>query len=145
MTDTHPRRRLRYPKPCRLRHKSLVDALFDKGESVYAYPMRAVWLNVTEESFDTAFHKGFEPKVARVQMLVSIPKRKLHHAVDRVLMRRRIREAYRQLLPDFERRVAERWQGHTFSLALIYIATRTEPYGLISRKLAKMLDKITEQ
>lgn len=133
----------RLRKPCRLRHKILVDGLFSDGASAYAYPLRVVWRRVGVDDMRVSFRPGFEPRAAKVQMLVSVPKRKLRHAVDRVLMRRRIREAYRRLLPEFEARVREWPDTATISLAIVYIAGGIESYAMVERKLARLMEKIT--
>lgn len=137
--------RLRLPKLCRLRHKTLVDALFAGGDSLYAYPLRVVWRKLGAEALEASFRPGFVPEVAKVQMLVSVPKRRQRRAVDRVLMRRRIREAYRRLLPQFEARVAGKSDDGTISIAIVYISQQLEPFSLIERKLARLLDKLCDK
>ena len=54
-----------------------------------AYPLRAVWADSPA---------GYAQQ-ERVEFLISVPKRKLRHAVDRVKMRRRIREVMRYAGP----------------------------------------------
>ena len=141
--ETNVSYRLR--KPCKLRHKALVDPLFGDGDSLYAYPLRLVWRSVDGETLQKAFRPGFMPKLGKVQMLISVPKRKLKRAVDRVLMRRRIREAYRHLLPEFEA-VVERYPIiATLSLGVVFIASKPEPYDLVERKLAKLLTRLVAE
>lgn len=137
--------RLRFRKPCKLRHKALVDPLFSGGESKYGYPLRVVWRKVDDTALQKAFRPGFMPKLGRVQMLVSVPKRKLHRAVDRVLMRRRIREAFRRLLPALEAAAGEKEDIDTLSIAVVYIAAKPEPYELVERRLAKLLARLADE
>ena len=70
-----------------------VDKLFSPASraggnnSVMAYPWRAVWRVSTRRTDPVA------------QFLITVPKKRLRHAVDRVTMRRRMREAYRLNYP----------------------------------------------
>lgn len=66
--------------------------------------------------------------------MISVPKKRLRHAVDRVAMRRRIREAYRLLrdshpLPD----------GSRFDLAFVYVDSRLQPYAKIQASVSRLL------
>ena len=69
-----------------------VEALFDRTNpeigSALAYPLRMVWLPNPRRHND-----------ADIRFAIVVPKRRLRHAVDRVTMRRRIREAYRLSRP----------------------------------------------
>ena len=64
-----------------------IEQLFGRGGADFsrlAYPLRAVARNNPRRKSD-----------APVAFLISVPKKRLRHAVDRVRMRRLIREAYR--------------------------------------------------
>ena len=64
----------------------LIDELFGGGHSrsVAAFPLRAVYMLRQRDIHD-------EP----LQMLVSVPKKHFHHAVDRNHVKRQVREAWR--------------------------------------------------
>lgn len=100
-----------------------------KASSALAYPLRAVWF--PRQGYDA--HSG-----PPVKFLISVPKKRLRRAVDRVLMRRRVREAYRlqriQLIP-------EKTEAH-LALAFIYVADKTVDYQRIYAAVAKILRKI---
>ncbi len=86
---------LRFRKGERLRLRTLVEQLFAKGDSLFEWPLRAVARPLGADALGAMF-KGHVPAgTGRLQMLVTVPKRRRRHAVDRVLMRRRIREAWR--------------------------------------------------
>ena len=90
---------LRLYKIEKLRGKTAIDALFSRSadrrpSGSVCYPLRAVWQVNSRRS-------------ARCpQFLVMVPKRRLRHAVDRVQMRRRIRESYRLNRPAVTRQEA---------------------------------------
>lgn len=99
------------------RHSAGVNTFF-------AYPWRAVW--------------RFNPKRNDLcaRFLISVPKKKLKHAVDRVLMRRRGREAYRlnrDLFPA---------QTCGADILFIYVADRTLPYDISERSVRRILKQI---
>lgn len=90
-----------------------------------AYPWRVVW--------SVNPHR---PEVA--QFLISVPKKRLRHAVDRVQMRRRCREAYRlsrHLLPS---------PCPGIDIAFIYVADAVTPYPKTLRAMTKMLSSISQ-
>lgn len=110
----------------RLCSKTAIDALFLSGGergTVMAYPWRAVW----------RINSG--RKVSNAQFLISVPKKRLRHAVDRVLMRRRCREAYRLnrlLLPE----------GNSADIAFVYVGSGLTSYQDAERSVIRILSKI---
>lgn len=114
-------------KLCHLRD---IDNLFKSGEEVssaIAYPLRALWRPNARRAQDDI----------PVKILVSIPKKRLRHAVDRVAMRRRIREAYRLNRPAFENS-----DTVPTDLAFIYVADKLRPYQSIERAMLKLLSAV---
>src|SRR6202051_3729951 len=81
-----------FTKEERLCNKKLIGELFHSGSSFLCYPFKASWLFVDE------------PLAFPAQILLSVPKKRFNRAVDRNLIKRRMREAYRlhkqQLLYD---------------------------------------------
>lgn len=72
-----------FKKEERLCSKKLIEGLFHNGSSFLLYPFRIVWL------------KHSLPANVPVQVVINVPKRRFKKAVDRNLIKRRIREAYR--------------------------------------------------
>ena len=72
-----------FKKEERLCSKRLLEKLFHNGSSFLLYPYRIVWL---AEKL---------PAEVPVQVVISVPKRRFKKAVDRNLIKRRIREIYR--------------------------------------------------
>jgi ribonuclease P protein component len=77
-------RKCTFPKNERLCWKRHIDLLFQKGSSFVAFPLRVIYLPIDKDVLD-----------AEVSMLVSVPKKKIKHAVDRNVIKRRVRESYR--------------------------------------------------
>ena len=63
--------------------RTAVNRLFAEGKPAKAYPLRAVY-NESNRTYGAA-----------AQFMITIPKKKIRKAVGRVLLRRRVREAYR--------------------------------------------------
>lgn len=72
-----------FSKEERLCSIKLIDKLYHDGSSFLLYPFRIIWLPETL------------PSETPVQVLISVPKKKFKRAVDRNLLKRRIREIYR--------------------------------------------------
>ena len=115
---------LRLYKKEKLCSHTAIDSLFLPGAEgarrAIAFPLRAVW----------RLNEGRRADCP--QFLIMVPKRRLRHAVDRVRMRRRIREAYRlnrHLLPE----------GLRADIAFVYIASELRPYADVARAMARLL------
>src|ERR1700742_3332466 len=72
-----------FKKEERLCNKRLIDGLFHNGSSFLCYPYRVQW----------AFTN--EPQQWPAQVVLSVSKKRFKRAVDRNLIKRRMREAYR--------------------------------------------------
>ncbi len=114
----------------RLCSRTAVEMLFAQGQSSIAYPLRAVY----------RFRQADE-RSGGVQMMITIPKKKIKLAVNRVLLRRRIREAYR--LHRGERLATALGAAPVaLDVAFLYLATSIEPYRVIEAKVCDLLDRI---
>ncbi|GGI28573.1 ribonuclease P protein component [Pedobacter mendelii] len=72
-----------FRKEERLCSRKHLDLLFKNGSSFLLYPFRVSYLFINE------------PSEVRAQVVINVPKKRYKHAVDRNLLKRRIREAYR--------------------------------------------------
>lgn len=128
----------KFKKEERLCSKKLLDELFRNGSSFLVYPFRVVHL--------TTDHSN----VAQAQIVIGVSKRRFKRAVDRNLIKRRIREAYRlnkeSLLYSF---LQEKNLHLTF--AVHFVGKEISDYKFIEKKLkvaliqlAKAYDKKTD-
>ncbi|MDB5012991.1 MAG: ribonuclease protein component [Daejeonella sp.] len=121
-----------FNKEERLCSHKLLEKLYHNGSSFLLYPFRIVWL---KESLPTNFP---------VQAVISVPKKRFKRAVDRNLLKRRIREAYRlnklELLYNF---LDE--QNTDLLLAINFIGKEITDYTFIEKKLKATLSKLQQE
>lgn len=120
-----------FKKSERLCSRLLMERLFQGGShSVSAYPLRAVFLPV-----DTEDQKG-------VSVLISVPKKRFHDAVDRNRVKRQLREAYRKHKHALTEQMSTRGQG--LLVAFIYTSSQIESTAYIEKRMTRLLEKISE-
>lgn len=132
----------RFPKEERLHHRSLVEGLFRRGKSFYEFPFRVTWRAMTETELQENFRNNIPDGIGRLQMLVTVPKKKRKKAVDRVCMRRRIRESYRLNKNDLKKAFKDNHSIRTLSIALVYIHDKNLPYFTIEEKVKTVIARI---
>ncbi len=93
-----------------------------------AYPLRMVVRQSDGRASD-----------APVVFLISVPKKRLKHAVDRVLMRRRIREAFRL---NTQRKMLD--PALRLDVAFIYVADRTLPFSVVTKAMNRQINNIKD-
>ena len=120
-----------FKKNERLCSRILMERLFQgDNRSVSAYPLRAVYIPV-----DSSEQQG-------VSLLISVPKKRFHDAVDRNRVKRQIREAYRKHKHGLVEQMAAREQG--LLVAFIYVSAQIESTAYIEKRVMRLLDKIKE-
>lgn len=149
--------RLTQGKEHRLCSQRLIDSLYDRSNpgnhTAVAYPLRAIWRLTPgrvgetpaaaqgEAALEAATGSGVgEPNDVRAQFAISIAKRSLKKAVDRVRMRRLIREAWRLNHRD----ILPRDTGNTAIVALLYIGHEKHPWNHINASMRRLLTALAE-
>ena len=118
-----------FKKEERLCNVKLIEKLFTDGSSFLVYPFRIVWLSEHGSS------------VHPVQVLISVPKKRFKRAVDRNLIKRRIREVYRlhksEYLYPF---LNENSSG--LILGITYIGNEIGEYAFLDKKFKDALNRL---
>ena len=122
-----------FRKSERIVSQKQIDALFTGtgSHSKAAFPVRAVYIVKEREA-------GRQP----VQLLLSVPKKRFKHAVDRNRVKRQLREAYRRhkhLLVDVLP------AGKAADLAFIWLASSHLPSADVEKRVAALLKHIAAQ
>ena len=124
---------LRLYKTEKLCSKIEIDKLYREGTSVIAYPLRAVFLVVPPRP---------DKRQVPARFLISIPKKRIRHAVDRVTLRRRTRESFRLnrhlLYPTATS------HNVTVLIGFNWLAQRSYDYAAIERRMQELLTRIAQ-
>lgn len=113
-----------FGKKERLSSEKWIKELFEKGSSFYSYPFKVLFL----------LHPDEQPTTS--QVLVSVPSRSFPRAVDRNLIKRRVREVYRT-------NKAQLTSSRKWLIAYIYTAKEVLPLSTLSDKLPGTLNRIS--
>lgn len=120
-------RRNTFGKEEHLCGKTTIDDLYKMGESIFLYPFRTTYREVPQEKVP-------------IKCLVSAPKRKFKHAVDRNRLKRLMREAYRKNKHELFSAMEEK--EATLLLAFSYIGDKVEPQAFVEKRMIQTLGKI---
>ena len=77
-----------------------------------------------------------------VQVLVSVPKKRFKHAVDRNRVKRQVREAYRHHKRSLVDAIPA---DQSLLLGFIWVGDRLLPSSIIAKRIEKLLTRITEK
>ncbi len=122
-----------FKKQERIVSNKLIETLFEKGnsQSLAAFPVRIVY--AIQE------HSG---NGAPVQILISVPKKRFKHAVDRNRVKRQIRESYRKhktivtdILPE----------GKQLLIAFIWLSDQHLGTEEIEKRIVSLLRKTADR
>lgn len=120
------------PKYERICKENDIQTLFDKGVGVSVYPYRVVYLFRHDES-----------RPVTVRVLVSVSKKRFHHAVKRNRVKRLVREAWRKnKAPLYE--ICQR-DNISVDVALVYTATVIHSYEEMLAKTRKAVQEIIKK
>lgn len=123
--------KLKLYKKEKLCSNTAINLLFQPNgtaQATLAYPLRAVW----------RFNDGRYCD-APMQFLITVPKKRVRLAVNRVTMRRRIRESYRLNHHNYPLPSQSK-----IDVAFVYIANTLQPYKSIEKAMRKILKNISE-
>ncbi len=118
-----------FSKEERLCSRKYLDLLFKNGSSFLLYPLRVSYL-VVEET----------PNFP-VQVVINVPKKRYKRAVDRNLLKRRIREAYRLQKQEHLYNFLKQ-PDQLLLLSLQFVGKQKYELSFIEKKLTAVLKKL---
>ena len=120
------------PKYERICKENDIKMLFDRGVGISVYPYRVVFMFRHDES-----------RPVTVRVLVSVSKKRFHHAVNRNHVKRLVREAWRRnKAPLYE--ICEK-DNISVDVALVYTATVIHSYEEMLKKTQKAVQEILKK
>ena len=114
-------------------NRHIGDLFAGGGRSLSSFPLRVVYKKVPAMSG--------EPQAA---ILISVPKRRLKHAVSRNLVKRQIRESYRQHKHTLLLRLGQT-PDVRLHIAFLWLADRLYPTATVQQVVCRLLQRIVEQ
>lgn len=117
-----------FPKKERLCRKKLIGSLFTSGVSFTVFPFRIIYI------------LDFECNNNPLQVLFSVPKKRLKRAVQRNLVRRRAKEVFRLNKHLLCEQIPE---NHKLILAFVYIDDNIQSYNCIKKGVIKGVEKLS--
>ena len=144
-----------FKKDEKLRSRSIIDRLFKRGsketQTFYLFPFRVLYFEKMPDagyrirddlcSFDSPIDIQKEAPSPLPQVLFSVSKRNFKRAVDRNLIRRRCREAYR-----LHKNILTANPGVPYpaSIAFLYLAKEITTYDVIEKAMIKVLHQMAK-
>ena len=116
--------KLTFGKNEKLKSKKAIEALFSEGQSYVSHPIRIVY-KVNPKSDYT------------IRIGESVAKKKFKHAVDRNLLKRRIKEAYR-----LNKSLVQLPEDVSVDILFIYTSSKIKDYSVIDQSMKEILSKL---
>ncbi|MDR1762178.1 MAG: ribonuclease P protein component [Bacteroidales bacterium] len=101
------------------------ENLFTQGNSHVEFPFKFVWTFTPATNYSS-------------KLLISVPKKRVHHAVDRNFVKRHIRETFRL----FENNILSHAPCGELRIAIIFMSDNSEQCKSCKNQLIKGLTKI---
>ena len=121
-----------FGKDERLKSSLAIQELLKNGRSISVFPFKIFWNNTVG---------GYQKYPARTAVLV--PKRKFKRAVDRNLMKRRIREAFRLNKILIYKPLRE--TNQSVNMVILFLADEFISFEKLDAKIRELLIKLADE
>ena len=117
----------KFPKAEKLKSRKQIEKLFEEGESLKVFPLRIRYLKTNEGGNN-------------VQVAFSVPKRNFKKAVDRIRIKRVLRELYRK-----NKHLINQDLKHSYILMFMFTDRQEWSYLDLEKKMTSLLTKFYNQ
>lgn len=120
-----------------------IDALFERGKNsaTQTFPIRAVYQTFALDKAEKS--ENATAPVPAIRVLVSVAKKRLHHAVDRNRAKRQIREAYRLQHQSLTEKLLAQSMG--VRIAFIWLGEEPQPTSSVFSAMQTILSTIEQR
>jgi ribonuclease P protein component len=109
----------------RLKKQKAIEKVFADGKTLFMHPVKAAWLMLDHgEAVDVSFRYA-----------VTVPKRLFRKAADRNLLKRRMRESVRVMVPGGTGQ-------KTMAVVFIYVSREAESFKEIDRAIRVLMKRL---
>ncbi|MCF8345663.1 MAG: ribonuclease P protein component [Bacteroidales bacterium] len=115
----------------KLKSRKSIESLFRGGYNVSSPPFRMLY-------------RAVEQRTAPALMTVAVPKRLIRNAVDRNLVKRRTREAYREIKLPLYNKIREK-QDTSYEILFLYQSGEIADYKTIKNAVTFLLHRLSER
>ena len=117
----------RFPKEEKLKSEKQIQAIFEKGSSITAFPIKMVYLESSKAT-------------AKIQVAVTVSKRNFKSAVHRNRIKRLLRESYRL----HKHLIFNKIEG-SYACMFLYLGKEMPSYSEIEGSMIKILEKFLKR
>jgi len=117
----------KFPKEEKLKSEKQIKAIFEKGSSITASPIKLVYLGSAKAS-------------AKIQVAVTVPKKNFRSAVNRNRIKRLLRESYRL----HKHIIFNKIEG-SYAFMFLYLGKEIPSYSEIEGSMIKILEKFLKR
>ncbi len=117
----------RFPKEEKLKSEKQIQAIFEKGSSITAYPLKLVYLGSSNAS-------------TKMQVAVTVSKKNFRSAVHRNRIKRLMREGYRL----HKHLIFNKIEG-SYACMFLYLGKDMPSYSEIEGSMIKILEKFLKR
>lgn len=124
-----------FTKEERLKSEVEISLVYNSGEKTFSHPFKVYFLKKKSDNLtqlDDSIDQG------KLRICISVPKRKFKKAVDRNLIKRRTREAFRLNKHTWYNKI----EKINVDLYLIFIGNEISEYANIEKSMVKILNSV---
>jgi ribonuclease P protein component len=119
----------KFHRELRLKSRKQISGLFESGKTFNAFPVKGIWLTLKKE------------ETLPLQVAFTVPKRNFKRAVDRNLLKRRMREAFRLNKTHLEQHCLK--ENICSDIMFVYTSKTITDYKIIEKGIKTLLKEIS--
>lgn len=119
----------------KLKSKKLISQLFADGKSITAFPLKVIYFQLPESKSHPVLDES-----SLIQVGVSVPKKKFRKAVQRIHLKRLMREAYRK-----NKYLVYEKNPTPYAFMFLYLGKERMDYHKITAAMKNLLQRLVSK